>query len=132
WKWALYTPEHKPLKIFIAKVCELLLGKRMRKGVGFTDHEKNIAKKFISEHFIFIEPEGDENKLDFILSAAESLVMRKGVRGIVIDPWNKIEHEMGKGDNETNYISKSLDKIIRFNQTHNVFGIIVAHPTKIR
>lgn len=132
WKWAFFTPEHKPLKIFVAKICEMLLGKRMRKGIGFTEYEQNLAKEFIRDHFVFIEPENDENKLEFILSTAESLVMRKGIRGLVIDPWNKIEHEISNGDNETNYISRALDRVISFNQRFNVFGIIVAHPTKIR
>ena len=39
---------------------------------------------------------------------------------------------MGKGDNETMYISKELDKVIKFNQRNSVFSIVIAHPTKIR
>ena len=39
---------------------------------------------------------------------------------------------MQKGDNETTYISKELDKIIKFGQVNKIFSIIVAHPVKIR
>jgi len=132
WKWGIYSPEHKPLSIFLVKICELLLGKRARAGYGFHKNEKDLAKSFIKEHFIFIEPEDDNYTLDSILEKAKRLVTRKGIRGLLIDPWNKLEHNMGKGDNETMYISKELDKVIKFNQRNSVFSIIIAHPTKIR
>ena len=132
WKWAIYSPEHKPLAIFLVKICELLLGKRARAGFGFAKSEKDLAKAFISEHFMFIEPEDDDYTLDSILEKAKRLVTRKGIRGLLIDPWNKLEHNMGKGDNETMYISKELDKVIKFNQRNSVFSIVIAHPTKIR
>lgn len=132
WKWAVCSPEHKPLYIFLVKVCELLIGKRARPNYGFSSREKELGKAFISEFFYFIEPEDDNYSLDNILSKTKDLVKRKGVRGLLIDPWNKLEHNMAKGDNETMYISKELDKIIRFDQRNSVFSIIVAHPTKIR
>ncbi len=132
WKWGLFTPEHKPLEIFIVKVCELLLGKRARKGVGFGTTEKNLAKSFVNEHFLFIEPEDEDYTLDNILDKGKQLVVRKGIRGLLIDPWNKLEHNIPVGMNETTYISKEHDKIIKFNQRNSVFSIVVAHPTKIR
>lgn len=132
WKWAIYSPEHKPLSIFLVKICELLLGKRARAGYGFSKSDKELAKSFISERFMFIEPEDEDYSLDSILDKAKVLVARKGIKGLLIDPWNKLEHNMGKGDNETMYISKELDKVIKFNQRNSVFSIIIAHPTKIR
>lgn len=131
WKWGFYTPEHKPLAIYLAKICELLLGRRIRKGVVFSERENELVKDFITEHFIFIEPEGS-NKLDSIIEISKELVLRKGIKGLVIDPWNKIEHDMDKGENETTYISRQLDNLIKFNQTYQVFSIVIAHPTKIR
>lgn len=132
WKWAIYSPEHKPLAIFLIKICELLLGRRVRAGIGFIDRDKDLAKSFINENFIFIEPDDGDYSLDSILDKAKQLVGRRGIRGLLIDPWNKLEHNMGKGDNETMYISKELDKVIKFNQRNSVFSIIIAHPTKIR
>lgn len=132
WKWGLFTPEHKPLEIFVVKVCELLLGKRARKGIGFGTTEKELAKSFINEHFLFIEPEDEDYTLDNILDKAKDLVLRKGIRGLLIDPWNKLEHNIPNGTTETTYISKEHDKIIKFNQRNSVFSIVVAHPTKIR
>lgn len=132
WKWALFTPEHKPLEIFIVKICELMLGKRARRGGGYSAREKEVAKAFINEHFIFIEPEDEDYTLDNILFKAKQLVIRKGIRGLLMDPWNKLEHNMPTGMQETAYISRELDKVIKFDQRNSVFTIIVAHPTKIK
>ncbi len=132
YKWGLFTPEHRPLPIFIVMICECLLGRYVRKGTTFTARERALAKAFISEHFYFIQPEDDDTTLDNIIEKAKSLVVKYGIRGLLIDPWNKLEHNMDKGENETMYISKQLDKIIKFNQRHGVFSIVIAHPTKIR
>lgn len=132
WKWAIFSPEHKPLKIFVAKICELLLGRRMRKGIGFSDREKELAKDFIENHFFFVEPDKEDNSIENVLSIAESLVFRKGIRGLIMDPWNKFEHKMNNGESETMYVSRALDEIIRFGQDNSVFNIIIAHPTKIK
>lgn len=132
WKWAIFSPEHKPLPIFIVKICELLLGKRTRPGQPFLPRDMELARAFVNEYFYFIQPEDDDCTLDNILEKAKGLVVRKGIHGLLIDPWNKLEHNMAKGDNETMYISKELDKIIKFDQRHSIFSIIIAHPTKIR
>lgn len=132
YKWGLFTPEHRPLTVFIVMICECLLGKHVRKGTSFSQRERELAKMFIHEHFYFIQPEDDDVTLDNIISKAKSLVVKYGIRGLLIDPWNKLEHNFERGDNETMYISKQLDKIIRFDQRHGIFSIIIAHPTKIR
>lgn len=132
WKWAFFSPEHKPLSIFIAKICELLLGKRLRQGVGFMQSEKDLARDFIREHFFFVEPENGDNTVDSVIDKCKHLVMSKGVKGCIFDPWNKFEHKLEKGENETTYISRALDEIIYFGQNFGVFNFIIAHPTKIR
>lgn len=132
YKWGLFTPEHRPLPIFIVMICECLLGRHVRAGTTFSQRERALARAFIGEHFYFIQPDDDDTTLDNIISKGKSLVIKYGIRGLLIDPWNKLEHNMDKGDNETMYISKQLDKIIKFNQRHGVFSIVIAHPTKIR
>jgi twinkle protein len=132
WKWGVFSPEHKPLAMFVIIICECLMGKRIRLGTNFTTREKEIARQFTNEHFYFIEPEDDNCSVDNIVEKAKSLVVRYGIKGMLIDPWNKLEHNIERGDNETTYISKQLDKIIRFDQRHGLFSIIIAHPTKIR
>jgi len=131
WKWAMFTPEHNPLEIFLLKMCELLIGRRVNSH-GMSDVENDLAEAFLDKHFYFIQPEDENYTLDNILAKAKDLVVRKGINGILIDPWNKLEHNMGKGESETLYISKQLDKVIKFGKNHLVFNITIAHPTKIK
>lgn len=131
WRWALFTPEHTPLTIFIAKLCELLLGKKAKPVIGFIDAEKQLAKSFISEHFYFIQPEDDDLCLDNILDKAKILVKSKGIKGFLLDPWNKLEHNIKNGDTEHNYISRELDKITKFSERSLVFSIVIVHPKKM-
>jgi len=132
WKWGLFSPEHKPMALFIAKICECLLGKHLRRGNSYSNGEIEKVKSFINEHFFFIEPSDENLSVSNILQIAKDLVVRKGIRGLLIDPWNKLEHLLEKGESETNYISKQIDQIIKFDQRNDVFTIIVAHPTKIK
>jgi twinkle protein len=52
-------------------------------------------------------------------------------RGVIIDPWNEIEHTRG-GMSETDYISKSLSTVRNWARLNNVHVWIVAHPAKQR
>lgn len=132
WKWGLFSPEHNPLSVFLVKICECLLGKRMRKESPATPKEMELAKSFIHDHFFFIVPEDDNVSVTNILVLAKSLVLRKGIRGLCIDPWNKLEHKMNHGEQETTYISRILDEVIKFNQKNSVLTLIIAHPMKMR
>jgi len=69
--------------------------------------------------------------LDGILAKAKELVIRKGIKGLLIDPWNYIEHKGGKTQTETQYISECLTKIKAFCAIHQVHIFLVAHPLKM-
>lgn len=131
WKWGVFSPEHNPLQIYIVQICEMIIGKRAAKG-SITKAERKEALEFINEYFFFIYPDDDDFTLENILKKAETLVVRKGISGLLMDPWNKLEHNQPPGTSETNYISKCIDQVIRFDQRHGVHTIIVAHPTKVK
>jgi len=56
--------------------------------------------------------------------------MRHGIRGLIIDPWNEIEHAKEKFENETAYINRALRQIIKFGRRHGLATFVLAHPTK--
>ncbi len=58
--------------------------------------------------------------------------MRHGVRGLVIDPYNDIEHHRPGTMTETEYVSQILGKVKRFAQAHDCHVWFVAHPTKMQ
>lgn len=133
WKWGVCSMESKPLKKYIVKLAEKISGQWIRPGKTLTDDKKSRIKDFINNHFFFIEAneENDEQEtLEFILKASTQLVRKYGIKGLVIDPWNKIEHDQPKGESETHYVSKTLDKLIRHIRNHDLFCFLVAHPAK--
>jgi hypothetical protein len=59
-------------------------------------------------------------------------VVRKGIRGLLIDPWNYIEHKVPKGYTETQYISECFTEIKTFAIKTGIHVFLIAHPTKLK
>lgn len=129
-KPALFSPETYPIQLHISAYSELFSGKKFGKQtMPIEDYVE--TKKHINENFYWIMPE-DNFTIDNILSKARQLVFRKGIQVLVIDPYNKIEHQMERGQNETQYISKFLDTLTNFAHKNNVMVFLVAHPRKMQ
>lgn len=128
WRFAMYSPENHPLQFHLAKLAEKVMGSRFGINADRVAYEK--AKAWMSEHFYLMAP--DKPTLDNVLESAKQLVRRHGINGLVIDPWNEIEHERDGGISETEYISQSLTKIRLFARKYGVHVFIVAHPAKLQ
>jgi twinkle protein len=50
---------------------------------------------------------------------------------LVLDPFNKIEHQRNRNETETEYISRALDLLTNFARRNNILVILVAHPRKM-
>ena len=81
--------------------------------------ELNHAKNFISKRFNWIRPDGDVFTIDAILDAAAGLVKRYGIKGLILDPYNKIHAPMGS-QSETYYINDFLTKLTIFKQKYDL------------
>lgn len=127
WKAAYFTPENYPLKYHYAKLYEKIIGKRFRKSAS-TEVEFDMAFEYIRENFFYIMNE-ENFTVDYIISHAKMLVKTRGVKVVVIDPYNKMDHQYS--DSETQYISRFLDKLINFAKFLDVLVILVAHPRKM-
>ncbi len=66
-----------------------------------------------------------------MLERARVAVARYGIRGLVIDPYNELEHRRPKNVTETEYVSLLLSKVKRFAQRNGVHVWFVAHPAKM-
>lgn len=127
WRFAMCSPENQPIDLHVVKLVEKYAGKNFK---AIPEAELDRILDWLDEHFTFILPE-EEVTLDSILEKATALVLRKGIQGLVIDPWNEVEHQRGDKLSETEYVSLCLGKIKRWNRKHNVASWIVAHPTKM-
>jgi twinkle protein len=68
--------------------------------------------------------------LDSVLRKGAELVKRKGIKCLVIDPFNKIR-DLGGSDDVNRYTMEYLAKIEIFAKKYDVLVFIVAHPTKM-
>lgn len=136
WRFGVFSPENQPPTRYYAGLMEKLLDKPFSEGPTprITPSEKNAAKRWLNDRFKIILPdeeEGGEWTLDAVLGLARILVRRYGIQGLVIDPWNELDHSQA-GDREVSYLSQALTKIRRFARLHGVHVWIVAHPTKMQ
>lgn len=66
-----------------------------------------------------------------MLGLARAAVLRHGIRGLVIDPYNELDHQRPSRQTETEYVSQMLTKIKRFAQHHDCHVWFVAHPKQV-
>lgn len=127
WKAAFFTPENYPLKFHYAKLFEKLIGKKFHCDKS-TEIEFDMAYEYVKQNFYYILNE-DDFKVKSILDSAKILVKTRGIKIVVIDPYNKLEHQYK--DSETQYISRFLDELINFAKFNDVLVFLIAHPKKM-
>ncbi len=136
WSFAICSFENQPSSLHVTKIMEKLVGKsfafRYDRTQRINEDEFNDATIFIHEYFNFININQIDVTLDGILDKITELVKRKGIKAAIIDPWNYIEHKMGKGQSETQYVSESLSKIKACALKNGIHIFLVAHPTKLK
>jgi twinkle protein len=86
----------------------------------------------IADRFLLIRFDDEAPTIEAILEKARAAVMRHGIRGLVIDPYNEIEHRRPSNMTETEYVSQLLGMVKRFAQRHGVHVWFVAHPAKLQ
>lgn len=132
WKFAICSFENEP-RLHIAK----LAAKRVRKPFfdgptqRMNDWELSQAKTFVQKHFCFLyQADGSLATLDHIIDRLKVAVLRYGVRGAIIDPYNYISRP--STISETDWVSDMLTKLRVFAQAHDIHIWFVAHPTKMQ
>jgi len=128
WKTAYASPENTPTYLHAHKlVRKLWSGMPSKSDVG-SERWKNITEH-VNDNFYFIDME--RYSLDAILKKGAELVKRKGIKCLVIDPYNKVRDLSGNMSDVNMYTMEYLTKIEIFARKYDVLVIIVAHPTKM-
>lgn len=133
-KVGFFSPENMPMQYHAVKLVEKLCGKKLQSTPNsehITPEQYARAKDYYRDNFFHVLPE-DGMTIDNILAKAKYLVRRRGIRVFVLDPFNRIEHEQSRGETETQYISRLLNRMSAFAQQNDVLFILMAHPTKVR
>lgn len=129
WKFALFSPENMPINDYFNEIIEMYIGKTSDPFYANSQmslDEYNEALDFVNKHFFLIYPKKDFN-LDSILDRAKYLVKTLGIRSLIIDPYNTIQHKMKNGEREDLYISRFMSELKRFAVDYNISVHLVAH-----
>lgn len=134
-KFALFTPEDNPAQEFYHDCVETLLGLdctpqnlfRISKVV----YER--AYDFISKYMFYVYPKELAPTPEYIKERFLELIIKEEVSGVVIDPFNQLANNYsGAGGRSDKYLETFLADYARFNQINNTFGLLIAHPHKLR
>ena len=145
WKFAIFSPENQPTEIHVAKFVEKYLSKPFGAGPTSRATKQEVADAIgdMDGWFSFLCPSSDTTQTSFcideILNATEAHFRINGdwkdasvKRGLVIDPWNEIEHLRPRDISETEYVSQTLTHVRSWARAARVHVWIVAHPQKLR
>jgi len=128
WKTAFASPENKPNFLHAHKLI-----RKTWEGMPTKDDVGSAKWKQVTEHindnYFFIDM--DRYTLEDVLRKGAELVKRKGIKCLVIDPFNKIRDVDCKSEDVNRYTMEYLTKIETFAKKYDVLVMVVAHPTKM-
>ena len=128
WKTAFASPENKPTFLHAHKLIRKV-GGWMPKESDLGSAKWNKCFEIVNDNFYFIEAERYD--LDSVLKKGAELVKRKGIKCLVIDPYNKVKMKGAADMSITDATMEYLARIEAFAKKYDVLVIIVAHPTKM-
>ena len=128
WKTAYASPENKPNYLHAHKLMRKTWeGMPTKADVGSSKWQQ--VTDHVNDNYFFIDM--DRYTLDEVLSKGAELVKRKGIKCLVIDPYNKVRDVNCKTEDVNRYTMEYLTKIEVFAKKYDVLVIVVAHPTKM-
>ena len=128
WKTAFASPENAPTYLHAHKLMRKIWQDMPRREDIHTDKWNQIADH-CNDNFFHIDME--RYTLESVLRKGAELVKRKGIKCLVIDPFNKIRDVDCKTEDVNRYTMEYLTKIEMFCKKYDVLVFIVAHPTKM-
>ena len=128
WKTAFASPENAPTYLHAHKLMRKTWQDMPRKSDIGTDKWNQVAEH-VNDNYFFIDME--RYTLESVLKKGAELVKRKGIKCLVIDPFNKIRDIDAVSDDVNRYTMDYLQKIEMFCKKYYVLVFIVAHPTKM-
>ena len=128
WKTAYASPENQPVYLHAHKLMRKHWQDMPRVGDIGNDKWQQVTEH-VNDNYFFIDM--DKYSLESVLRKGAELVKRKGIKCLVLDPFNKIRDTEAKSDDVNRYTMDYLAKIEAFCKKYDVLTFIVAHPTKM-
>jgi len=132
WRFAVCSFENPPAY----HICKFIQ-KRIRKPIFagptpmMSETEKTEGAHWVNDHFCFIhQSDGNLSNLASIIERIKAAVLRYGIRGVVIDPYNYIYRP--RDMSETEWVTEMLTAIKVMAMSYGLHVWFVAHPMKMR
>jgi twinkle protein len=131
WSIAIASFEMQIVPYVTNTIMGTFLGKNIKNAIGL---ERSRAQAFLEKRFVFIAPNRQNSEIeydiDWLIDKMQTAVIREGVRMILIDPFNEIEHRKRHDESMTEYIGRAIRKLKAFAMQFEVLVVVVVHPTK--
>ena len=128
WKTAFASPENQPTYLHAHKLMRKTWMDMPSPG-DIGGNKWNEVADHVNDNYFFIDM--DKYNLESVLRKGAELVKRKGIKCLVIDPFNKVRDINAHSDDVNRYTMDYLAKIEAFCRKYDVLTFIVAHPTKM-
>ena len=131
WHFAFYSPENYPTQMHTQKLLSKHLRLPFADGptVRMTEREMTMGMVWVSSHFVWLNPSGKDYQQ--LLAAAQPYRHRGRKFGVILDPWNQLEHLRPRHLSETEYVSMVLTDVTAWCRDLDMHVFIVAHPAKM-
>lgn len=135
WRFMICSPEQMPLALHRAKLLELWAGKRFRRGENrMSEAEaRKHAQGELARRIEFVMMD-EKDTFGALMTDAYSWCQKvraeKQQPGVVLDPWNALEHNRPRDMSESDYTGEALEAARRLVRKTGAHLFIVAHPAK--
>ena len=145
WCFMVFSPENWPIQVHIAKLLEKWTRQPFFAGpdrLSEPDAQSKLAR--LQDHFEFIVQDSDAvaTTIPWIITEAferidelrdrDRSIGRARKYGLIIDPWNEVEHQRPEKSTETEYISYALSYIRQHCRQWSIHAWVVAHPKMLQ
>lgn len=131
WKFAVCSPEMQPMERHWAQFFSLYAGQPFSKGPTERMDRETLrqAKEFIADRFFMVLPE--EPTVEAVTEKFLWTHRRHGVGGLLLDPWNELDHSRPNGMSMTEWCNVQLRLLKRLGWNYDVWVGLIAHTTKL-
>lgn len=130
WTFAVYSPESGSGEEHFIRLSRKYWNLPYWDGptTPMTDDQLRQFGAWGDRRFLLLDPE--HPSIPTLLGMTRSFVFRHGIRGLVLDPWNRLDHSRQSGMLMTEHVRDNLGLLSDFAKRNDLHIWLMAHPKK--
>ncbi len=125
------SPEDNTPEVIALDLAQILKGQPVKEaGTYMPEALLREAEDWMRQRvtFLYADDPDIEMTMDWVLARAQEAKKRHKRQLLVVDPWNEVEHQVAKGESETQYTGRWLRRIKAWGRREGMGVLIAAHP----